>query len=384
MEILKKIYFTLNKIKFFHILFDNFHVFEIFNAIKFYRIEKHKNYYWIDVFYKNIKGFQNPSEKKFILLKWASWDLSLYYLLLKPILFYLKNKNISVSIICDRKYKDIAKLVVKNFSCLSFVYLKDTIYLENEKVENIKNFLNLWQDIDVIDLRKLCYSCVHEFIKTKWNGHYDSVLKMNKKIKNDFSINIFDEEENEYHFDNINYDKISYLLSNFSNWKNKLIIWNMENQSLKGTEKDTIPFNQYLYEFKRISKEKNIKIIINSVYNNEDYYEDENLIVTKLNFQEIIYLCEHNYINTFISERNWLNDMFKIFYPEINQIIYYPDSYIICAKELYHILFHKELKGMDIKDFWHIPWNNIIEDIRWNYFDTIEKYMNYFGLFDKN
>ena len=94
---------------------------------------------------------------------------------------------------------------------------------------------------------------------------------------------------------------------------------------------------------------------MNSVYENNVSCENKNTIVTKLNFQEIIYLCEHNYINMFISERNGLNDVFKIFYPEIKQIIYYPDSYIICSKRIYHMLFHGELKNMDIKDFWHIP-----------------------------
>ena len=100
------------------------------------------------------------------------------------------------------------------------------------------------------------------------------------------------------------------------------------------------------------------------------------MIITKLNFQEIIWLAEHNKIKLFISERNGLNDVFKVFYPGINQIIYYPDYYNPCCdKKVYYMLYKENLKNLDVKDFWHLPWDNIIEDIRGNFFRTIEKYL---------
>ena len=97
--------------------------------------------------------------------------------------------------------------------------------------------------------------------------------------------------------------------------------------------------------------------MINSVYDNEKMYDDKNVTVTRLNFQEIIRLAEHDKIRLFISERNGLNDLFKVFFPKINQIIYYPDYYCFpCVdKNVYYKMYKEKLKHADLKDFWHLP-----------------------------
>ena len=43
---------------------------------------------------------------------------------------YLQNRQISVSIICDIKYRDIAKLIIEKYQYLSFIYVDDSWYLE--------------------------------------------------------------------------------------------------------------------------------------------------------------------------------------------------------------------------------------------------------------
>lgn len=341
--------------------------------------------YW-DNFWKKMKKYVNllrNNEKYYICLRGSAGDYSYYYIFLKILFLICQTKNITnVVILWNKKYEDILKLFLKNFSFLDFCLVDDFSFLETESEIRIRNKYGLWCEWIFFDLRDMYNDCVKLFTNNSNYSHYEYCLNLSRKISDISKIwNKFVLNNGTYDYDKLDTKKLDSIINNYANREN-LIICNFENKSYKLARKDSIKFKDYLDKIKWIALNNSIKFVVNSVYDDENLYNDENILITRLNFQEIIWLAENKKVKLFISERNWLNDVFKVFYPEINQIIYYPNYYNpICDKKVYYSLYKEILENLDVKDFWHLPWNNIIEDIRWNYFDTIEKYIYSFGLF---
>lgn len=178
------------------------------------------------------------------------------------------------------------------------------------------------------------------------------------------------EKPKKYVYNKVDEEKLEIIFSRYSNSEG-LIVCNFENMSLRSCIDDKISFKNYIQKISYLAKRNNLKFVINSVYNDEDPYKDDTILVTRLNFQEIIYLAEHKKIKLFISERNWLNDVFKVFYEEINQIIIYPDYYWVnVSKKLFKIKLKEQY---DIKNIYSLKWGNVEEIIRAEYFWNIER-----------
>lgn len=319
-----------------------------------------------------IKKYDINNKKIYIILEWAAWDAAYYFLPLKYLLYYLYDKTNNIFIVWNTKYIDIYKLFLCFFPELKILWIKDLCAFDMSIAE-IKKTLDIDDSDIIINYREQSLS--QWMFKIYWS--YFQCCSALKQIFIDvFDLNwIIINPIKSYNYDNLDYEKIDKILSYYNNpdW---LIICNFENRSYKLARKDSIKFKDYLNNIKEISKKSDIKFVINSVYDNENLYKDDNVIVARLNFQEIIWLSEHNKIKLFISERNWLNDVFKVFFPDVNQIIYYPNYYYPCVdKKIYQKFFKKQLNKADVKDCWHLPWENIIEDIRWNFYSTIEKYL---------
>lgn len=349
-------------------------------------IKKKNNKYHGDKFMNKLKENINSlreNNRYFICLKGAAWDYSYYYIFLKKILELCYIKNIrDIIILWNKKYEDILQLFKKDFPFLDFCLTEDYLFLETESEAEIRKKYKLWSKWYFLDFRDMYDENISLFNIDSNYSHYEYCLGLSRKISDISKIwNKFVLNNGTYDYDKLDTKKLDSIINNYANREN-LIICNFENKSYKLARKDSIKFKDYLDKIKWIALNNSIKFVVNSVYDDENLYNDENILITRLNFQEIIWLAENKKVKLFISERNWLNDVFKVFYPEINQIIYYPNYYNpICDKKVYYSLYKEILENLDVKDFWHLPWNNIIEDIRWNYFDTIEKYIYSFGLF---
>lgn len=303
----------------------------------------------------------------YIILQWGSGDVALYYLIIDNIISSIKSTR--VAIVADRKFLDILNLYKKKYSFLNTIWLEKGYLSSSEKI--IKGKLNIQQCDEILDLRAIPHNNRMKFIckvsQKNSNYEYFKALKFE-------SLTYNNSKYLDYEYSDISYEKLKYILSYVN--VDSIILCNFENLSYRLAWKDSINFSNYIAKIVEIAKKNHLKFVVNSVYNNEKLYDDENILITRLNFQEIIWLSEHKKIKLFISERNWLNDVFKVFYPEINQIIYYPDYYNRCVdKNVYKKIYWEDLHGADVKDFWHLPGINIFEDIRWNYFSTVEKYI---------
>ena len=326
-----------------------------------------------DNFRKMIWSFLNQKHNGvYIVLHWSAWDLSLYYLYCAKILSILHKKWCKrIVILAEKRFKDVLNLYKRQFYFVKDLCIDDHVFLERWTESEFRSNLKLHRSWDFLDLRSAINSfnwlnmSFYEYSKNLWGS-----VELQAYKKGDL-------KKYSYNYSNINREKIDKILSYYNNL-NWLIICNFENKTYKIARKDWIKFSSYVSEITKIGEKKNLKFVINSVYDNEKMYDDKNVTVTRLNFQEIIRLAEHDKIRLFISERNGLNDLFKVFFPKINQIIYYPDYYCFpCVdKNVYYKMYKEKLKHADLKDFWHLPWDNIIEDIRCKFFETIGIYIN--------
>lgn len=322
----------------------------------------------------------NKNKEIYVLLKWSAWDYSLSYLYLYRIFLILKENNNKITIIARKRYIDILSLFNKRFNDINFLCVDDIagnhsiceIGTENQ----IKRFLKIDDNCWFLDLRN-GYETSMSLFNSNWSSNYEN----HKNFFNFIDNNVEQKNYNHfgYKYSKIDEKKLSYLNKEFSNnWS--FVICNFENKSYRIAINDSIKFEDYVNKISQIAEKENLKFIINSVYNNEKLnIINDNIMITSLNFQEIIWLSEHKKIKLFISERNGLNDVFKVFYPEINQIIYYPDYYNPCVdKKIYYKLYWNTIKNRDIKDFRHLPWVNIKEEIRGNFNKTIETLIKFF------
>ena len=318
---------------------------------------------------QRIKEFleKNNNSNIYICLKWAAGDIALYFLIVSNVISCMNNTQIHI--ICDKKYIDILNIYKTKYNFIKTIWLDKNLIISRE--ENIKKAINIREDSWFLDLRWIIENNQKAFFVNHGRNNYLSYYELGRQFKNVKKTAI---SKLEYLYNNIDETKLRNILEYCNKWN--LILCNFENNSYKLARKDSIEFSDYISKISEIGRKQNLRFVVNSVYNNEKLYKDDNILITRLNFQEIIWLAEHNKIKLFISERNGLNDVFKVFYPTINQIIYYPDYYYSCCdKNIYHLMYKEHLKLNNVMDFWHLPWENIVENIRWNYIKTVEKYV---------
>lgn len=303
----------------------------------------------------------------YIIVNWRAWEASFYYIFLYKYLKVLYKNNNKITIIWNENYIDILDLYKIKSGFVNFLYTKRNLLEFWSEMDFRINF-NLWSEWTFIDMREVQKMRDIAFLKEK-----KSNSKYFHELKNMIDDCDVDDTNKLFKYSKVDIKRMENLIFSYSN-KWKLIIFNLENKSYKLARKDTIPFQLYIEWLRKIAKNINKKFIINSVYNKEKckFYED--VSVLSLNYQEIIYLANHWVIDLFVSERNWLNDVFNVFYPEIPQIIYYPDYYNPCVdKGIYNKIFKETLPYNNVIDFWRISEKNIIEDLRINFFNTVEK-----------
>lgn len=304
-------------------------------------------------------------------LYWAAWDYACAYIFIKNAIQYLQSKNCKIILIWNEKLKDIIWLY--KFSNIKSKYTKFYMYWVNEDCAKllIKN------DIIIKNNKLICINFptywdlfLKDPEKYWWIKYY---YNLSETFRNRFWIKDEIQSWLKYIYDNLNNAKLDNILKNYNN-KWWLIICNFENKSFRAYKNDEIQFNYYINSLNGISNELHVKFVVNSVYNNEKLYNNDNILITRLNRQEIIWLAENNKIGLFISERNWLNDVFYVFYPKMNQIIYYPDCYYtgVCInKYLYNDIYMSNLRTDTLNAHYLFGRKNIIQNYRKDYFRTI-------------
>lgn len=321
-----------------------------------------KSYYeCIEKFVENIEIYGSDNNIYiYCAVAWA-WDSSYRFLYLKYLLKYLDDLKNNIYLICDKKFFDVVKLYWKYFN-IHFIPIKNPVIIPKTisdlpsylidiiKTNNWKfiNSISIW--IDDLDVFIACNS--------EYKSCYNSINFIGEKIK--VRYNVLWEISIKYKYDNyskVDFWKINNLLNNYSNDWWKIILCNFESKSLSCWNFDNIDFSWYIKKLNNMSKNKWLKFVINSVYNWELLYNDDSILVTRLNFQEIIWLAEHNKIDIFLSERNWLNDVFYVFYPKVKQIVYYPSNYIYFSDCTYFDKKYGVPEWFNVKnsDFWKLP-----------------------------
>lgn len=317
----------------------------------------------------SIKGWSNV----FIpLWDWGAWDVAYRFIYLKEIFYYLSNKKCSLYVISQERYSDIIKLLAQYFNI---------IYIKAENYKTWNNIVEQWKIRSLIKRKKWFVlnhnlSCsgfpfLKLFYKTgsnKWSVFwysYDFAKFLNLELNWWNELKMI---KRKYVFD---MDKIKYVKD-----VGKIILCNYESKTFNMPCFDRVNFKTYLKESYNIWKKTKKKVVINSVYNKEKLLENKEISIKSLTFQEVIYLAENNLIDVFISERNWLNDVFYVFYPQIKQIIYYPEwcGFLTDFKEW--DLWTDKNYDISLLNLRSIPnWNNI-QDYRSNFISTIENYIN--------
>lgn len=320
---------------------------------------------------------------------WWAWDYAYAFIYLRQILYYLWEKKCNVYLIWHSKFKDIVRLYEKYFKII-YIFIDDP-YCKILSVEDFPKNLNFLKEF-IIDNNWLFYNLwdywpdsFNIFVKTNWEkgwlfnrmSTYEHWL--NKILNNGITV-----PWNEiwvYKFSNVDFNKINYIIDHYSNdWE--LVLCNFESKTLSLGNFDKIYFSDYIKELQRISNKDKMKFVVNSVYNEEKKHSYKSVLITKLNFQEVIRLAENNKIKLFISERNWLNDVFSVFYPKISQIIYYPNMYSWYVDKEYFIKKYWKLDNLcDALDDCKVPQRpNVWQWYRKDFFNTIENNIkNYYS-----
>lgn len=314
---------------------------------------------------------QSNTKEIYLLFPFPSiWEYALSFILLRK---FLCNYKWNIYIICSENTIDIAKIFWMYFDVKQ--YLTVPVWVNYSGLKTIEKYIkcfyqiNLWHCINmwyflsqIWFFHDISYKTWKDFSYLYWFEHFEELYSQKNKI-----IKKITKSEN-YPYSSVDKNKINNLL-HYSN-NSKLIICNFESKSLRSCIDDKIAFSDYIGKISEIARKQNVKFVINSVYNNEKTYNDDHILITRLNFQEIIRLAEYNKIQLFISERNWLNDIFKVFYPEIHQIIIYPDYYWWNVSKN---LFWKKLdESYHLINIYSFKSDNVFELIRDKFTSTIE------------
>ncbi len=319
-----------------------------------------------------ILSIKNWSNVFIPLLDWGAWDIAYRFIYLKEIFYYLSNKKCSLYIVSHEKYGDIIKIISQYFK---INYIKSENYKKTNDIIEDWNIKILIKEKKWIVLNHCLCISGFPFLKLFYkNGDhkrnifwytYNFAIFLNKELNWWKKIIL---KKQEYNFD-------TNKIKNLRNME-KIILCNYESKTFNMPCFDRIKFKTYLKQSYNIWKITNKKVIINSVYNKEKLSENKEISIKSFTFQEVIYLAENNLIDIFISERNWLNDVFYVFYPQIKQIIYYPDGCWFLTKFKAWDLWTNKNYDISLLNLRRIPNGNNIQDYRKNFISTIQKYIN--------
>lgn len=334
------------------------------NEISYESLKK-KYYNDLNNYISKIKNIKESNNIFFILdMPWA-WDAAFIFIYFKYIFGYLiYEKKCKIYIITNNAYKDITKLYNRFFDI-------EYLFFDNFITKNIYNYIKQKDWIIFTDKSYWFPDSLNLFFKKphKWSV-YDHLLIVKKILIKELTNFHCDKNQFLIKYDtNLDMQKIEKI-KNFSMWK-KIILCNFESKSWNMVNGDKINFldiKKYLLKYwKQL-------ILINSVYDSNEYGIWNNIMVDKLSFSEIIYLMDNNYVNKLISFRNWLNDLLYVFYPDIQQVIYYPNEYIWNVWKLDYKKYtwiKNDLK-IDRMNRWKLPDNKLYKQyIKNNFFNTI-------------
>jgi len=277
---------------------------------------------------------------------WWSWDYALFANAIVNIINTLKRDN-TVIFIWLKKYKDVIKLIME------FVGQNiNIIYLEDEK--DISNYVI---DFDINSL-----------------GTIATYLFFND-IKRFNNIDFRDQIDR---FLNIEFEKWGYVYKKYfysikPSISKGIILCNLENNSLQLPYKDSVYLKNYLDYLDNLWMELYINIVYNyrlasKLFNKYNY---KNLKLVKYSFDYILNLAKEWKIFLFISERNWLNDIFRFLFPGINQIILYPDAYLYWMywydHDIFPLNYFFDKYKVKLIDNYSLRGDKIIEILRKDY-----------------
>ncbi len=346
----------------------------------------------IDNFIKLVKSIPEKHIVYFYIAPYSAWDSCIIFLYINSVIKYLEEKQCIVFVISEKNFRDIAKLQKRycNFYILE-QYSPSRAKLLHGLPQHIKDFMNAnkWEFISVWPWGEdwVWWTHIYDyFIKTWWNDW--SRYQYSQMIRDRFEAQIWKKYSMEFKKEfNFKYDskKFKQLKDSFNWYRNKngkIILCNFESNSMNLWATDWIVFKNYITKLKELNEKFWVKFIVNSVYRWEkDYFENEIFKVVKLSFEEIIYLADIGMIDIFISERNWLNDVFYVFYKWIKQIIYFPNLYIENINRDYynkHFSISNTLCVDNIK-YWKFPDSKYIcYWYREKFWETIENYLKNF------
>lgn len=323
---------------------------------------------------KQIKSIKKWSSVFIPLLDWWSWDIAYRFIYLKEIFYYLENKWCKIYIIAQEKFSDIINLIGQYFNIIHLKSNNSEVNINNIIAEDIeiKETIEKNQWIILNHYLFIAFGLDQKLFYKTWNkkwgvfwSSYDFADFLNKELNWWKKLKL---NKKEYVFDK---NKIKNVI-----WYGNTIICNYESKALNMPCFDRVKFDTYLKKTYTIWKEIKRNIIVNSVYNKEKIVENEWISIKRLTFHEILYLADKNLIDVFISERNWLNDIFYVFFPNIKQIIYYPEGCWFLTKFNKWDLWTDENYDISLLNYYWLPeWNNI-QDYRKNFLMTIKKYLN--------
>ena len=323
----------------------------------------------------NVKAIKRWSNVFIPLLDWWAWDIAYRFIYLKEILYYLKSKWCVIYIISQEKFSDIIKLIYQYFDIIFISTENDKNRIDDVlKQDNVKTLISEKKWILINHYAYFANNWWMNLFKKTWNDKWN-VFWYTKDFENFLNKNL-----NEWKKIVLNKKKYKYDNQKIKKVKDfkEIILCNYESKTFNMPCFDRVSFKKYLRKTHTLWKQFKTKFIINSVYNWEKNSEDKRVSVKWLSFQEVIYLADNNLIKIFISERNWLNDVLYVFFPNIKQIIYYPKGCWFLTKFNYEEFWLTENYDISLLNLWKLPkWNNI-QDYRCNYNKTIEEYIKSF------
>lgn len=322
-------------------------------------------------FYEDLKKFTDKfktiKNKNVFLcmdMPW-SWEPAYLFRYLKHIFWYLLSKNCRIYIITNNPYKYVIRLYKKYFDI-------EYLYYDTKISEDIYDFVKMKEWIIIDNVWYPDTSDIFFKYPDDW-WVYGTLNRVEQFISQqlwEIKLNVL----NDYEFMDCDLDmhKLDKIME-FSEWE-KLVLCNFESKSGNMVNEYKIKMEDIMEKLLNI-KNSNIKILINSVYDWYAFKWTKNLMVDKLNFQEIIWLAEYNKLWKFISFRNWINDILFNFYPSIGQVVYYPDEYTWNVSKKDYARY--KWNSIDLKCDWIHRWGlpkreNLKQYIKNEFWETID------------
>jgi len=296
-------------------------------------------------------NYVNNWGKVFVIMRWWSWDYTLSSDVILNILNFLWE---NAYFVWYKEYNDVIKFMLQELlSKENYILVSKQEY--EKYITNLKNTKVLDLNILFWDIATyLFFNDIKNFNNIYVKNFYDKILK-----------EFF--EKNKLNYKN-------YYFKNNLRENKQIILCNLENNSLFLPYKDLVSLDEYLDYLDNLWLSN---IYINAVINYDlvnKLFQDKkfkNLKLVKYTIKEIINLAKNNEICYFISERNWLNDIFRFWFPYVKQIILYPDSYLYWMfgfdRDISLLKYFFKKYAIKLKDNYSLKWENIYEIDRKDY-----------------